>query len=204
MELYDCVIIGGGPAGLSAAIYMGRFMRSTLILDTADGRWSSHEINENYFGFPDGVPVRKLRARGLEQALEFGAEYLQHQVTAIKKIDNQFITKTETSNFLSRSIILATGVHDSYPAFPEWKDYLGRSLFWCITCDGYKTRNKPIILVGQKDESACTAMQFLNYTDKISFVTHCLPGQHTIADKWLKLFEKYHIPFYEGVIKNVQ
>jgi thioredoxin reductase (NADPH) len=204
MNIYDSIIVGGGPAGLSAAIYLARFNRSVLILDREDGRWDSYEMNENYLGFPDGIPSRELRARGLMQAKRYGAEYKKEIVEKIKKTDSYFQVTTSQDSYHAKSIILAMGVKDNYPLFTNWKEFLGKSLFWCITCDGYKTRNKTICIVGQTDEAVCTTLQFLEYTKEITFVTHTLPGQHTISDKRLSDLQKAGIPFIEEMIQDIK
>lgn len=79
-NLYDCVVIGAGPAGLSAAIYLGRFLRSVLVINKKTGRSPYGQINENYLGFPDGIPARELRKLGKKQAKKFGAEFIFDQV----------------------------------------------------------------------------------------------------------------------------
>src|SRR4051812_35725395 len=74
--IFDCVIVGGGPAGLSAAIYLGRYNRTALVIDDGEGRSTTHETNENYLGFPEGIRARELRALGQEQARRYGAEFM--------------------------------------------------------------------------------------------------------------------------------
>lgn len=81
--LYDCAIIGGGPAGLSAAIYLGRYLRKTIVVDSGEGRWNTREINENYLGFPQGIHTTKLRELGIEQAKKFGSEIVKDEVEDI-------------------------------------------------------------------------------------------------------------------------
>ena len=71
-SVFDCAIIGGGPAGLSAAIYLGRFLRSVLVIDDGEGRSTYPQINENYLGFPDGIAATDLRKLGKKQAEKFG------------------------------------------------------------------------------------------------------------------------------------
>src|SRR5947208_505230 len=94
-KLYDCLIIGGGPAGLSAAIYMGRFLRKTLILDSGSGRSTFEQINDNYLGFPNGVRVRELRELGSQQAQRFGVEIKASSVESMSRHQNDFVAKTD-------------------------------------------------------------------------------------------------------------
>src|SRR5689334_20164734 len=85
-EIYDCAIIGGGPAGLSAAIYMGRMRRSVLVLDNKSGRSTWHQVNRNYLGFLDGVHATALREIGEAQARKYGARHLDARVTGITEL----------------------------------------------------------------------------------------------------------------------
>ena len=203
MKIHDCLIIGGGFAGLSAGIYLARFMRSALIIDNGDGRWNTHETNQNYLGFPDSILVRELRARGLKQALKFGAILQNDKITQVKKNDGLFTAKGQKGEYLGKTIIIATGVKDILPEFPNWQDYWGRSFFWCIMCDGYKTRGKKVLIVGNSDDAAITAMQFLNFTKQVIFVTNQNPGKIRLSEKWKDNLTKAKITIYEGKIKEV-
>ncbi len=79
---------------------------------------------------------------------------------------------------------------DLFPFFKDYKQYIGISLFWCITCDGHKANSKKVLVVGNTDEAAETAMQFLNFTKDVTFVTNCHPDEVLISSVWLKRFEK--------------
>lgn len=203
MAVYDCLIVGGGFAGLSAGIYMARFMRSTLILDNNDGRWNTHETNQNYLGFPDGILAKELRERGLKQALKFGAILQNDKVSKVKKEDNLFTATGGKGEYWGKTLIIATGVKDILPHFPNWQDFWGRSFYWCITCDGYKTRGKRVTVIGNSDDAAITAMQFLNFTKQITFITNQNPGQIAFSQKWKNNLSKAKIPIYEGKIQTV-
>ncbi len=86
-KIYDTVILGGGPAGLSAAVYLGRYLRSVVVVDAGRGRAAGHQLNENYLGFPKGVKVRRLRELGRQQAARFDVEFCDCSVTRIIKTD---------------------------------------------------------------------------------------------------------------------
>lgn len=210
VQQYDCAIIGGGPAGESAAIYLARFNRSVLVLDRGGGRTCTHELNENYLGFPFGIKARKLWELGKTQAERFGAHFTQDEVKSItvKKVANSvknpiFHVKTSNRDLEARSIIIATGVTDLYPNIQAHEKYLGKSLFWCITCDGYKTRGKKVTLVGDSDEAACTALQFLNYTDQVRLITNYPPGKAEISALWRDRLAQAQVPLLETVIHTL-
>jgi thioredoxin reductase (NADPH) len=192
---FDSIIIGGGPAGLSAAIYLARFCRSTLVLDQGSGRWDTVELNENYFGFPQGIHTRQLRELGLQQAQKFGVVSRDEAVLDVRcdpvEDEKRFTVQTSGGTYYSRTVIIATGVRDHYFGLPEHNDFLGTSLFWCITCDGYKTIDKTLVLIGNTDDVACTTLQFLNYTKKITLVTNA--STLNISDKWQERLKKHNV-----------
>jgi len=203
---FDTIIIGGGPAGLSAATYLGRFRRSVLILDQGSGRWDTAEVNENYFGFPHGIHTRDLRQLGLEQAQRFGTVYKNESVTAIQsgtfEDGAHFTVQSSTQTYTARTIIIATGVRDHYVGLPQHQDFLGTSLFWCITCDGYKTIDKTIVLVGNDDDTACTTLQFLDYTQKLTLVTN-LPTLN-ISPRWQAHLKEFNIPVIQKKVVGLE
>lgn len=192
---FDSIIVGGGPAGLSAAIYLARFRRSVLVLDQASGRWDTAEVNQNYFGFPHGIHTRQLRDLGLQQAQKFGALYQEASVSAVKcetLADGVLFTvTTSVETYTSRTLIIATGVHDHYHGLSGHETFLGTSLFWCITCDGYNTIGKNIVLVGNNDDVACTTLQFLNYTDRLTLVTNS--ATLDISPQWQAHLKQFNV-----------
>lgn len=171
-KVFDSVVVGGGPAGLSAAIYLARYNRTVLVIDAGEGRSTSHETNQNYLGFPRGIPSRALRARGCQQAKRFGAEFADGRVTSVRSDAQGFVVRAGRKIFRCRTVIVATGVIDRFPDIDDVEKYVGVSLFWCITCDGWKTRGKNIVVVGNSDEAATTALQFLNFTHEVTLLTN--------------------------------
>lgn len=196
--MYDCLIVGGGPAGLSASIYMGRFLRSTLILDGGEGRSSFEQVNDNYLGFPEGVKVRELRELGKRQAERFGVKVEECRVERMERTDGNrhFRAHTSKGAFDGRTVILCTGVCDIWPDIPNVLDYVGKTLFWCITCDGFRTINKRIVLFGRDEDAASSALQFLHYTKQVTFVT--APGKLDCSEEQVKAMQDHGITMLEG------
>jgi thioredoxin reductase (NADPH) len=172
---WDSVVVGAGPAGLSAAVYLGRFRRRTLVLDCGDGRWSYGQTNDNYLGFPGGVPARRLHALGRAQAERFGVRFRAGEVTAIARKGGAFVL-TAGAKLAARTVVWAAGVHDIWPEFPGARALVGKVLFWCIVCDGWRALGRPIVLLGDDRKAARTALQFLTYTPDITFVTRTRRG----------------------------
>lgn len=168
--MYDAVILGGGPAGLSAAIYLARFTRRVLVLDAGEGRSSFAQQNENYLGFPNGITTRALRDLGRQQAERFGAEFRDCRVERVESLPDGFRAHTTDGDFEAQTLLFATGVTDIWPDVPGLRDWIGRQVFWCITCDGHRSVGKTLVCVGNTDEAAVTTMQFLLFTDHITLV----------------------------------
>ena len=205
-EIYDCAIIGGGPAGLSAAIGMGRALRKTALFDADEGRTVWNQLNENYFGFPNGIRARELVRRGRAQAQRFGAELRAEKVASVSRQGQLFCLdvpgENENEPLRARSLIVATGVTDVWPDFPGVRRYVGHSLFWCITCDGFRCRDKRVVVLGNADEAATTALQLLNYTSHVSFV--CPEAEPLISTQKRRQMQRRGIPFLHGRIAKAK
>jgi thioredoxin reductase (NADPH) len=201
--MYDCIVVGGGPAGLSSAIYLTRFNRKTLVIDSHYGRSLYHQVNENYLGFPKGIHANKLRELGKKQAQCFGTSCVEECVEEIEKKADFFNVRTNEKIYQSKSLIFASGVTDKFPLFDDAEKCIGKSLFWCITCDGYKTKNKRVVVIGRDNEAAVTTMQFLNYTHKLTFVTNGEQDQVSIEEKYLHRLQKANITYMCGSIKDI-
>lgn len=194
----DCIIVGGGAAGLSAAINLGRMRRSVLVVDDKD-RFGWRHMIHNYLGFPDGIPAVELRRIGRRQAAKYGTRFVIGLVTAAAPDGDRFRLQIEaltprpgsaagpapdeelanTSEtiqagrpieVLARSVILATGVRGHFPEFPG-RDYcVGISLFWCIHCDGYESTDRVVAVVGDDEEAVETALDMLDFTSRVTLV----------------------------------
>lgn len=174
-KLYDCVIVGGGPAGLSAAVYLGRLRRQVLVLDDKQGRSTWHQVNRNYLGFPDGLHATALRELGEKQAARYGVEFLAeqacHAAAEGEGRERRFTVATDSRNVVARTIILANGVSDRFPQFEGSEECIGRSMFWCIICDGYEAIDKRVVVLGHDDHAAATALQLLVFTREVTLVS---------------------------------
>jgi thioredoxin reductase (NADPH) len=181
--MYEALILGGGPAGLSAAVYLGRFTRRVVVLDAGDARSKYAQVNDNYLGFPDGVTTQDLRALGERQAQRFGAEIRRCTVERLEQRPggDGFRAHTTDGVFEGRTLLFATGVTDVWPSIPGILDWIGRQVFWCITCDGHRAQNKQLVCIGNTDEAATTALQLLLFTDRITLVAD--PGKVALSEQ---------------------
>lgn len=169
-HIYDSIIIGGGPAGLSAGVYLGRALRSVLVLDEGEGRTKWNQRNDNYLGFPNGIRSGELVRRGRLQAQKFGVEFQTGQAQSITRTGNLFTIALEKTTLQTRTLVFATGVTDVWPAFPNAKRYVAKSLFWCLHCDGFRVIDKRTVVLGNSDAAATTALQLLDFTPHVEFI----------------------------------
>ena len=171
---YDAAIIGGGPAGLAAAVNLARALRSVLVFDRPQpGRSDYPQVNHNYLGFPEGVPALRLRERGMAQAQRYGAQFCDSEVVGVRAVPGGFaLDGAGGERCRARGVILAMGVRDHWPRFPGFEAFVGRSLHWCIVCDGYEMRGKRVVVAGNDDEAETVALQMHRFTSDVTLVTN--------------------------------
>jgi thioredoxin reductase (NADPH) len=196
---FDCAVVGGGPAGLSAAIYMGRMRRSVIVLDDQEGRSTWHQVNRNYLGFPDGIHATALREVGAMQASKYGVEFLQARATDVQMDsgggERRFCISTRAGSVVARTLILAMGVSDRFPEFDGSAECIGKSMFWCIICDGYEAIDKRIVVLGHNDRAASLALELLVFTPQVTLVSWDEPLD--ISEQKLRILKERSIPVHE-------
>jgi thioredoxin reductase (NADPH) len=164
VERYDALVIGGGPAGLSAAVYLGRACRSVAVFECKrPGRSSWGQFNQNYLGFPDGISIDDLTDRGRAQAEKFGAKVIDTEVKALMQEEHGFAVTAGEQTYRGRAVILATGVDDEWAVFPGYQEYIGKTMHWCIACDGYEMQGQRVVIVGNDEHAAGMAIQMLTF-----------------------------------------
>ncbi len=145
-KVYDCIIIGAGPGGLQAAIYLGRYNRDVLLIDRSGGRtWHARSI-ENFLS-QKSISGRQMIEIGKEQARNFNVRIEKGLVVNVLK--NQFFeVYTDESRSFSKFIIVSSGAYDNFPPMENVHKFLGNGFFTCIDCDGYRTTHKKLVLLG--------------------------------------------------------
>ncbi len=198
---YEALVIGGGPAGLSAALYLARYNRTVALFDTGHGRSSWHQINHNYLGFPGGVPARQLRELGRQQLAEYAqVTVLEHKIERLERQNGNFIAFSQAGEWHGQAVIICTGVIDHYPHFDGWQEYVGRSMFWCITCDGYGCRDARVVVVGNTSQAACEALQLRRFTNHLTVMTDS--RECTIDEKFQRRLAAAQIPLIHDKIDS--
>lgn len=168
-KVYDCIIIGAGPGGLQAAIYLGRYHMSTLIIDRSGGRtWHAKHI-ENFLS-QKLIAGEEIIEKGKDQARSFSAEIIQgHVVEVIKR--ETFEVHTHTERYRSQFVIAASGVYDILPDLENLYAFFGTSFFTCIDCDGYSTTGKKLVILGDSVEAVNHAFAMKEmYTGDITLI----------------------------------
>ncbi len=171
MEHVDILIIGQGPAGLSAAIYTARAGMNTLILGCPPKIAGDYDI-DNYFGFTETITGKELIERGRAQAARFGAEIRCDRVLGIHQTESgSFLAKTENEEIEAAALILATGVSRIRPGISNLSEYEGKGVSYCVSCDGFFVRGKQVVVVGEGNFAANQALELLQYTPNVSVCT---------------------------------
>lgn len=174
-EPWDCVVVGAGPAGLSAALYMARFRRRVLVLHDGATRAARIPKTFNAPGFPEGIAGPELVERMTRHATEFGAAFLQAEVVAADKVDDDgFVLRTaDGGEHLARTLVLATGlVLHQLPLEDAVHEAAIRAgvLRYCPICDGYEHAGQRIGVIGCDDHGAAEALFVRQYSDDVTLV----------------------------------
>ena len=153
-RFHDVVIIGAGPAGLTAGIYAGRSQLSTVIIEKAvpGGQIAQTDEVENYPGFPDGISGPELSQRFADQARRFGADFETDEVVGIEPDPaGGFWVKGRSADYHAGAVIVATGANPRLLGVPGEGEFYGRGVSTCATCDGFFYRGKNVVVVGGGD-----------------------------------------------------
>ena len=169
---YDLIIVGGGPASLSAAIYAGRAEMKTLVVERlmVGGQVAVTWQVDNYPGFPDGVEGPELIERMEKQARRFGAELRSEEVTRIELDGLMKVVTTRQGTYRTRTIILATGADPKKLNVPGENELRGRGVSYCGTCDGPFFRDKDVVVVGGGDAALKEALFIARFARHITIV----------------------------------
>ncbi|MCI3919639.1 NAD(P)/FAD-dependent oxidoreductase [Paenibacillus sp. TRM 82003] len=200
--MYDCLIVGGGIAGLQAAIQLGRYQRKVLVMDKGDGRSTLCRNYHNVLGYPEGVSGQTLRELGRRQAEGYGVEFIEGEALEAHKVDDGFAIRCDVPNSLpatykGSTLLLATGVKDRLPPIPNLRPALGLTVYVCPDCDGYETVGQRTIVMGSGDTGALMALTLTYFRNELVFVNH---ENKPIDGKLQEKLKAEGIETYEGPI----
>jgi thioredoxin reductase (NADPH) len=172
--VFDLVIVGAGPAGLTAAIYASRGRLKTAVLERnmAGGQIALTDLVENYPGFPEGISGFDLSQKMKEQAEKFGAEMREIEGVAELRTDPEgcYVVVTDREEVHARAVILAPGVEPRRSGIPGEAEFIGRGVSWCATCDGALYRGKTVAVIGGGDSAVEEGMFLTKFAEKVYLV----------------------------------
>ena len=171
----DCLIVGGGPAGLTAAIYLARFHLDILVVDGGKSRASWIPCSRNHAGFPDGINGKELLQRMREQACKYGSKVEKETITKLERdTETGLFTATWGSGrAVARTVLLATGVTNRRPPMDEelHDEALARGLIrYCPICDGYEVTDKKVGVIGSDSHGVAEAIFIRGYTADVTLI----------------------------------
>lgn len=186
----NIVIIGAGPAGISAALYAARGNMSPLVINNGIGALEKAEKIENYYGLEQPLSGKELYERGISQAEALGVRILDAEVLGISGFDT-FTVKTTAGDFDTVSVILATGGKRSAPKIPGLKEFEGRGVSYCAVCDAFFYRGKEVAVVGNGEFALHEAEELRNVTQDVTIYTDGkepeFSREHPIAVNTMKI-----------------
>ena len=169
----DCLVIGGGPGGLTAAIYLARFLRRFVVVDGGASRAATIPCSHNHAGFPDGIAGPELLDRMRRQARRYGARLVQGEVEALARdASGMFTARYRGRQVSARRVLLATGAQDVEPGLPGIEDAVRRGLIrHCPICDAYEARGQKVAIIGYGKCSVREVLLLRAYTADLTLLT---------------------------------
>jgi thioredoxin reductase len=202
--LFDSAIIGGGPAGLNAALILGRARRNVKLFDNNNPR---NAVTQESHGFitRDGIKPKEFREIAHKEIGRYpSVTYAKREVTSVIKNDNEqlfeLVTSENDERYQSKTIIIATGLKDVLPSVDNISDYYGKSLFHCPYCDGYELRDKPlVVIIGEQVQGFHFIQTIYNWSKDLIV---CTNGKDLKNSDQKDLLKNKGIKIIENKIKN--
>lgn len=199
----DCIIIGAGPAGLTAAIYLARFHLRIRLFDCGTSRAALIPCTRNHAGYPEGISGKDLLARMAEQAEKYGAVRERAEVTALRAAETGFIARVDERDYPARAILLATGVVNHRPEMDDalHAEALQRGLLrYCPICDGYEVTDRRVGVIGTGERGANEALFLRGYTADVTLVAP--QAEHELPDERMAELDEAGIARIDGPCGN--
>lgn len=197
MKEVDAVVVGGGPAGLAAALWLGRYRRSVVVVDSQEYRSAAVERSHGYLGRDPQTPT-ELLARGREELLAYPTASVRHDAVSsiLRRSDGLFDVTVGDDELVAHRVVLATGVRDRFPSIRGFDEHYGASVFHCPACDGYEARDRDVVALGWDRHLVGFASTLLNWAGSVTVVTdgHRFEGDEacraTLDDNGIELIEQ--------------
>lgn len=203
-EAIDCLVIGGGPAGLTGAIYAGRFGLGVAVIDAGDSRALLIACSHNHAGFPDGISGKDLLARMRAQALKAGAEIVEDRVHRLAKSGEIFVATLSRGEIRARAVLLATGVTNRRPEMSEElhaRALASGRLRYCPVCDGFEVQDQNVGVLGSGAHGAAEALFLRTFTRHVTLMA---PHRHQLSADERAALEGAQVVLLEGPARDFQ
>jgi thioredoxin reductase (NADPH) len=166
---YEVIIIGGGPAGLSAGLYTSRARLNSLLIErgVVGGQIADAELVENYPGFPEGISGVELGQLMHQQATKYGLQTLLAEVTGIELRGEKKVVVTTKGNFTARAVIIASGSERLKLGIPGEEEFTGKGVSYCATCDAFFFKEQPVAVVGGGDAAITEALHLTKFASRV-------------------------------------
>jgi thioredoxin reductase (NADPH) len=198
---YEVAVVGGGPAGLTSALYTTRLGHDTVLIDRGGGRAAMMLDTHNVIGIPETVSGNEFLQRAREQVQEYGADFHRDLVTDVERqADGRFLVSTNSGSFLAESVVLGMGFSDERPDPPLPRT--GRGLHYCLHCDAYMFIDESVYVMGHSDSAAYVAMIMLNFTDEVDLLLR--GDEPTWSDETDELVRAHPIDVVETEISGMR
>jgi thioredoxin reductase (NADPH) len=191
-ETYDVVIMGGGPAGLTAGLYTSRHGLKTLILEgkqLGGKSWGPHRV-ENYPGFPEGSTGTELMEKFIAQTRRFGAEIKEETVVGLSVFGDQKLVQTRGGVYGARAVVIATGIQKRQLSVPGEDEFKGRGVSYCAICDGPFFKDKDVAVVGSGREAVEDTLKLAEMASRV----YAIPGSKGFNEDIEELHELMENP----------
>ncbi|WP_047980220.1 NAD(P)/FAD-dependent oxidoreductase [Ornithinibacillus contaminans] len=199
--MLDCVIVGGGPAGLNAALVLGRARRRVILFDNNSPR---NAVTQESHGFitRDGIKPKEFREIAHQDIAKYPSVRVRNEkITDVKKTGNIFELVTEKGESINaKKVVLATGLKEIHPSIEKIMDFYGKSLFSCPYCDGWELKDLPLMVISESPSAIHMAKIVYNWSKDLIV---CTNGKKTFGPEQKDMLQKKGIKVYEQNIKSL-
>ena len=170
--MFDVIIIGGGPAGISASLYTKRGNKKTLVINSESSTLQEVHKIENYYGFENGISGKELYDIGIKQAKNLGIEVKQEEVLSVKINEKGFEVITNKDTYESEAVIISVGNKKNKVKIKGIKDFEGKGVSYCAICDGFFYRDKEVAVIGSGNYAISETNDLINIAKKVTILTN--------------------------------